>query len=526
MAAIERVFAVLTAAVAAFYLIMNLVELFKRRRKSRGHWLPLLLMLALPAISEAACDTTTVQNQINAASSGQTVTVTPAGCTATWNTNVSIPSTKGITLDFNGATITCGTPCSSNNSPILTVNTNASTATRVTGFNFTSTNGSDGLEIFMVLNGDITHPRFRIDHFSTSADSVGYHLRIDHGWGLIDHCSFTFSGNEEIIHVYGEDTDGWNDDVTPGTLDQVYVEDCTFTNNASPNYLGGKTLATYGARSVWRFNTWNAVTTDFHGNTDPKNRWGEVYYNTYNAVVNSTNINVSDWIVVRGGSGVYFNNTISNASSGGSDNFTSYNDEDPSCGTYLDSYQPGTGKNQAATPMYFFGNSSTFGFSLNAECPNMVQQDRDVYTDRGGSTGVQSGTSLPGTCTTGQGYWKTDEGGDWNTLGGGANDGRLYKCTATNTWTAYMTPAVYPHELQGSGGGGSVGTLALFLEWGAMVLGLMWHGRAALLMGCLTLGAAWNSFSVIVGTTVRQVAYQSSVLTVQTVNKALERFKG
>jgi hypothetical protein len=71
------------------------------------------------------------------------------------------------------------------------------------------------------------------------------------------------------------------------------------------------------------------------------------------------------------------------------------------------------------------------------------------------------GTSLPGTCTTGVGYWKTDEG-SWNA---GSNDfytgqGRFYRCTATNTWTLYYTPYQYPHpsstiEGEGGGGGGS-----------------------------------------------------------------------
>jgi len=28
-------------------------------------------------------------------------------------------------------------------------------------------------------------------------------------------------------------------------------------------------------------------------------------------------------------------------------------------------------------------------------------------------------------------------------------NGTLYKCTATNTWTAYYAPYAYPHPLQG-----------------------------------------------------------------------------
>ncbi len=38
MAAIERVFAVLTAGMAAIYLVMNLVAMFKRMRKPKDPW--------------------------------------------------------------------------------------------------------------------------------------------------------------------------------------------------------------------------------------------------------------------------------------------------------------------------------------------------------------------------------------------------------------------------------------------------------------------------------------------------------
>lgn len=51
----------------------------------------------------------------------------------------------------------------------------------------------------------------------------------------------------------------------------------------------------------------------------------------------------------------------------------------------------------------------------------------------------------PLTCTTGVGYWATDEG-SWNSSGAGGQ-GRLYKCTATDTWTLYYTPYDYPHPM-------------------------------------------------------------------------------
>ena len=62
-----------------------------------------------------------------------------------------------------------------------------------------------------------------------------------------------------------------------------------------------------------------------------------------------------------------------------------------------------------------------------------------------GTTGVGEGllANRPATCTTGVGYWATDQG-SWNQIG---EDGLFYRCTSTNTWAAYYTPYDYPHPL-------------------------------------------------------------------------------
>jgi hypothetical protein len=72
-----------------------------------------------------------------------------------------------------------------------------------------------------------------------------------------------------------------------------------------------------------------------------------------------------------------------------------------------------------------------------------------------GTTGMGFGTlaNRPTTCTTsaneaggGVAYWTTNEG-EWDSTHAGA-DGRLYRCSATNTWTLHYTPYLYPHPLR------------------------------------------------------------------------------
>lgn len=72
----------------------------------------------------------------------------------------------------------------------------------------------------------------------------------------------------------------------------------------------------------------------------------------------------------------------------------------------------------------------------------------DGTAQTGNSVGVGTHVSpdyRPTTCTTGVAYWATDEG-EWDSTHAGA-DGRLYKCTSTDNWTAMYTPFAYPHPL-------------------------------------------------------------------------------
>jgi hypothetical protein len=117
---------------------------------------------------------------------------------------------------------------------------------------------------------------------------------------------------------------------------------------------------------------------------------------------------------------------------------------------------------QALEPVYEWLNlpftpAAGYGGSLvnvSREAEVLIEnRDFYKYTESfTGVAGVGSGarSSRPGTCTTGVAYWSTDQGGNWNTSNGDANDGTLDVCTETNTWTnASYTPYTYPHPLRG-----------------------------------------------------------------------------
>jgi hypothetical protein len=110
---------------------------------------------------------------------------------------------------------------------------------------------------------------------------------------------------------------------------------------------------------------------------------------------------------------------------------------------------------QSLMPMYIWNNKRN-GTLMNTVSVSttgsnkLILSNRDYYTMQGASctaggactTGVGSGTTPPTTCTVGTAFWRTDES-------------KLYKCTATNTWTLYYQAATCPHPLADPGAVGS-----------------------------------------------------------------------
>lgn len=126
---------------------------------------------------------------------------------------------------------------------------------------------------------------------------------------------------------------------------------------------------------------------------------------------------------------------------------------------------------QALEPVYTWNNNMAVvqgwgGSVYDNFNGGRIAADRDFYKQASGvqvsSSSPFNGTiengwgtlaNRPATCTTGVGYFATDQG-NWNISGSnpeGAQqsgaDGVLYTCTATNTWTLYYVPYQYPHPL-------------------------------------------------------------------------------
>ncbi len=125
-------------------------------------------------------------------------------------------------------------------------------------------------------------------------------------------------------------------------------------------------------------------------------------------------------------------------------------------------------------PLYSWANTKNGAvwadiFQNESNFPS-IAENRDFYNAVGGvqtnattpfngtvGTGFGTLARRPTTCTTGVGYEATDAS-------------VFYQCSATNTWSAYYTPLVYPHPLTGN----ATGIILLIggqLQFGNVIIG-------------------------------------------------------
>ncbi len=193
--------------------------------------------------------------------------------------------------------------------PIVEIQGANGKASQIVGINFVglqdpaSKTSDNGITVLDAKGFRIAHCRF--ERFGFSAVYVRGNCR-----GVIDHCLFANNFKKPInnlgygVVVYGAGE--WRDDLQPGSADSVFIEDSEFIGSRHAVASNG------GARYVFRHNRVhgndNSQAVDCHGpgyGSKHGTQWIEVYDNLIEKPIGG-----STAMVLRGGGGVVFDNTI------------------------------------------------------------------------------------------------------------------------------------------------------------------------------------------------------------------------
>jgi len=337
------------------------------------------------AVNSLSCNSVDVQNAINQAVSGDTVLIPSGNCT--WNSNVTIPKTKALTIrgagiDSTNITISGGTPPITLNAP-----TSTSGVTTFSGMTFTL---PSSLPIYwngvFIITTDVarTGPNFRVHDVKVVDEGRKqiFFLILNDAYGLIDNCQFFHL--DEGVQLRGSGASSWAAQNTLGTNQALFVEDCLFDYSDGG---GSNAIDAYGgARYVFRYNTLIRCVHGHHG-LDTGGYRGTMQFEVYNNNVSGISSGAGfAWCgSARSGSGVVFNNACTITGSFGYfalRNYRSGPDEgDMACGKMTDGCCDGTnpvdgntlpltdfygwpckdqigrGQNQTLLPLYLWGNT-------------------------------------------------------------------------------------------------------------------------------------------------------------------------
>jgi hypothetical protein len=451
------------------------------------------------SISAKNCSYTDVQNAVNSASRGDTVTIPAGSCN--WSSALNI--TKALTLKGAGVG---NTNISSNLSSDYLISYIPSSASndsnvlfRITGFTFDFGNNNTRSGIRIENNGT-SYPnslnKIRIDNNSfknldfTNTTNTGFAIVVRGlAYGVIDNNTFEGDIRISLLGIQGTSYGrlNWDNEVWAfGSANNIYIEDNTFnqTKLNSDQYISSG----WGGKYVVRYNQFNQVYPhswkngfDSHGNNiGIRAAFGyEAYGNKFTAPDNCV-MSIAD---CRGGKClVFYNRVVTATNTLGqihlreelADKATNVDTKTfcPSGTLYSGTFTCGMdGKPQHVSHTYFFNNryGTTAGagrliaatIDNNPSWANGLVENTDFFDDNGSctasicSSGVGCGSDTPmGTCTTGTAYWKADQSCSEVPSGSiGKNpsqpiSGTLYRCGQTNKWTPYFTPYTYPHPLR------------------------------------------------------------------------------
>jgi len=406
-------------------------------------------------ITASSCSRESVGAAVTASTYGDTVTVPAGNCT--WASTLTIA--RGITLRGAGPGVTNITSGAGTTNFLIVYAPDATAITAdtpfaVTGFTLNLNGASGGIHLQSnSTTTAITNVRIYGNVISNAAGTgsstdvaclrVGDLRSATDGqvYGLIYENTFTNCASG--VQAYGMQDVSWNGFVFAfGSKNNLYIEDNTFTGNDAFHYGGA------GGRYVARFNTYNFTDGDYelvwdaHGN-QPGGVYAtmgcEIYRNTV-SIARSTTV-----LDHRGGKCLVFDNTTT-----GTPGNWQIREE------YDDAISPTTNPQpQHVSDSYYVGNRHNGSIVTATEtqdcCGGAITSNVDYFNEVvsfTGSAGIGRGvlSARPETCTTGVGYWATDQG-SWN-LSGRGGQGVLYKCIAQNTWRLYYVPLTYPHPLR------------------------------------------------------------------------------
>jgi hypothetical protein len=297
---------------AATSKAVTLISFWARPLLLAGLALNVLSQADAAVINAASVSVIDVTSAIALANDGDTV-VLPAG-TATWSSTLTI--TSAITLQGAGIGQTIIKENLSVDTQMLTFNTAAGKSYRVTGIEF---QGGTRTTVFgkgmMCWNGESRS--VRVDHCRFNGVQNACIRTGESVCGVIDHNTFILPANAAYaIVVYHSTWNGnqWGDGswaLAPdwGGPGALYFEDNEVDN--------GSTMAQMalcdqvgGARTVFRYNTFNNTYIDSHGSGSTSRYRGWRHFEIYNNTFTDNPPSATFCVDCRGGTGVFFGNKI------------------------------------------------------------------------------------------------------------------------------------------------------------------------------------------------------------------------
>jgi hypothetical protein len=399
-----------------------------------------------------------VQAAYNSASDGATITF--AAGSYSWSTAIQLDMTKGVTL--MGATnhtsiVNAGGTFFGGNTSYAFGTANRKIY-RVSGF--TINGGNPAIWIF----GTGNMYGLRIDNNIFNNSSGAQVILLGEGssqgdyYGVIDNNKFLGSQNYQAVELYGKGlVNPWRSS-PKGQEENLFFEDNTINFSSMPSPDRACFDTSSSASYVFRHNTITNCLTEGHSWTSNGGTILIEYYENDTTITDTSWNGANQFHHLESGEVIVFNNLFSY--SGGAVNGSVIWLGEQACGSYPCLMQYGRMTGGALSPVYGWNNRwKGSGTKIDlAVGSNHNQQNRDWYTavsanaqtssttPFNGTTGVGFGTlaNRPSTCTTGAelgggvGYFATDVG----------EQGVLYRCSATNSWTVHYAPYTYPHPLR------------------------------------------------------------------------------